>query len=88
MSRATFTDASSSEALVEQVLTEHVRPALSTHAGSIRLVEVNGQDVHLALAGSCAACYFRRGCIAGVVRDVLIEHVGGEHTFIVDGSRG
>ena len=78
----------STAALVEEVLTNHVRPSLSTHAGSIQLGEVDGHDVHLALAGSCAACYFRRGCVAGVVRDVLVEHVGHEHTYIVDGSRG
>jgi Fe-S cluster biogenesis protein NfuA len=83
---------------VETVLEDTVRPALSSHAGTIRLVRVDGVGehtqgtdesrpiVHLELIGSCSACYFRRACVTGVVRPALEERVGGPR-YVVDNAR-
>ena len=73
---------------VERALVEKIRPALSTHAGGIRIERIDGNAVHLAMLGSCQGCYFRRGCAVGAVRDVLVEHVGDDLTYVVDGQRG
>ncbi len=41
---------------VEQVLAESIRPALEADGGSIELVRVNGNDVHVRLTGACHGC--------------------------------
>lgn len=72
---------------VETALVTHVRPQLSSHAGSIRLVRVEDGVVHLEMLGSCSGCYFRRGCVAGVVRPGLADAVDADHRVLVDNAR-
>jgi Fe-S cluster biogenesis protein NfuA len=76
---------------VESVLQREVRPALSSHAGTIRLLRVvEGAErpkVHLELTGSCTSCYFRRSCVAGVVRPALAEGLGADADWVVENAR-
>lgn len=59
---------------VHDVLARHIRPALSAHTGGIEVVNASGSRIDLRLTGSCRGCYFRRGCVANLVRPTLAEH--------------
>lgn len=44
------------EGLVAELLEEQVNPALASHGGFVRLVKVDGRDVHLEMGGGCQGC--------------------------------
>ena len=68
---------------IEAVLDGEIRPALSAHAGGIDLVSVAGGRVELRFRGSCGACYFRRSCVANLVRPTLEERLGAGFEYHV-----
>ncbi len=79
---------------VESVLHDTVRPALSSHVGSIRLVSVTAAGtgeprpvVRLELTGSCSSCYFRRSCVMEVVQPAMAEALGPDVGWVVDNAR-
>jgi Fe-S cluster biogenesis protein NfuA len=41
---------------VAELLEEHINPALASHGGFVRLVKVEGRDVHVEMGGGCQGC--------------------------------
>lgn len=41
---------------VEQLLEQHINPALAMHGGFVKLVKVENDDVYLELGGGCQGC--------------------------------
>lgn len=42
--------------VVEQLLENHINPALSSHGGFVRLVKVEDQNVFIEMGGGCQGC--------------------------------
>ncbi|WP_169792153.1 NifU family protein [Jiangella muralis] len=61
---------------MEKLLVHQVRPALSSHAGSVRLRTVDQAEVVLEFVGSCAGCYFRKGCVESLVVPTFEDEFG------------
>jgi Fe-S cluster biogenesis protein NfuA len=74
---------------IEDVVVHRIRPALSSHAGSIRVELVDERDkrVHLSWIGSCAACYFKQGCTASLVEPEIRREVGQQWEVVVRRAR-
>lgn len=66
--------------VVEDVVLRSIRPALSAHAGSVRIEQVdeNEKRVHLSWMGSCTACYFRQGCASSLVEPEIRRELGDQ----------
>lgn len=44
------------ETAVAELFEEHINPALAMHGGYVRLVKVEGRDVHVEMGGGCQGC--------------------------------
>lgn len=44
------------EAAVAELFEEQINPALASHGGFVRLVKVDGRDVHVEMGGGCQGC--------------------------------
>ncbi len=44
------------EGLVSDLFEEQINPALASHGGFVRLVKVEGRDVHVEMGGGCQGC--------------------------------
>ena len=44
------------EAAVAELFEEQINPALASHGGFVRLVKVEGRDVHVEMGGGCQGC--------------------------------
>lgn len=44
------------EPAVAELFDEQINPALAAHGGFVRLVKVEGRDVHLEMGGGCQGC--------------------------------
>lgn len=44
------------EGTVAELFEEHINPALASHGGFVRLVKVDGRDVHVEMGGGCQGC--------------------------------
>jgi NFU1 iron-sulfur cluster scaffold homolog, mitochondrial len=44
------------EQAIADLFEEHINPALSSHGGYVRLVKVEGRDVHVEMGGGCQGC--------------------------------
>ncbi len=42
--------------IVEQLLEQHINPALASHGGFVKLVKVEDRDVYLEMGGGCQGC--------------------------------
>ena len=60
---------------VMTVLEEVIRPRLQQDGGDIELVDINGQEVAVALRGNCTSCPSSRITIEGFVQRTLQENV-------------
>jgi Fe-S cluster biogenesis protein NfuA len=78
------------ERTLEVVLARDVRPALSSHAGTIVVVDIDRaqQLVTLEMRGACGPCYFRRGCEFNLVRPALeaAPSESGNYSFRITGA--
>ncbi len=59
------------EQQVASVLESSINPALASHGGWVRLVKVDGRDVHLELGGGCRGCPGARMTMRYVIEDAL-----------------
>ena len=56
---------------IEEVLAEQINPALASHGGWVKLVEIKGQDVYVEMGGGCQGCASSRATMKfGVERAV------------------
>ena len=42
--------------LIEQLLEQHINPALASHGGYVRLLKVEDRDVYIEMGGGCQGC--------------------------------
>lgn len=70
---------------IEAAVAEDIAPALSAHAGGIRIVSVSADHVDLEFVRSCNACYFRTACGVNLVLDVVRERVGASVSVAIKG---
>ena len=64
--------------LIQQTLTEQIRPALRADGGNIELIDVDGNKVIVALRGMCAQCQLAEFTMRDVVEARLREFVSEE----------
>jgi len=69
--------------LIQQVITDEIRPRLKGDGGDIDLVDVDGNKVHVSLRGMCTGCMAAPVTIS-YVQDRLREFVTPEIDVIVD----
>lgn len=61
--------------LVQETITNVIRPVLQHDGGDIELVDINNKDVYVALRGSCSNCMHSNITIKNLVQDKLREFV-------------
>ncbi len=79
---------------VEQLLEQHINPALSMHGGFVKLIRVENDNVYLELGGGCQGCAaskmtLKHGVerairdVAPQVRDVIdvTDHTAGTNPY-------
>lgn len=71
---------------VRDAIDSEIGPALSVHIGSVEMVSIDDGVVRLRLLGSCARCYFRRGCAANLVVPT-VEALAEDVTCVVENAR-
>jgi len=70
---------------VEAAIATDIAPALSAHAGGIRLVTADRSGVRLEFLRSCGCCYFRKACAVNLVEHTVHEQVGDAIEVEVEG---
>ena len=60
---------------VRHVIEMQVNPAIASHGGSVKLVEVRDDVVYLEMAGGCQGCGMAAVTLAQGVRRILMESV-------------
>jgi len=81
-------------ARIEAVLAERINPALASHGGWVKLVDIQGQDVHVEMGGGCQGCASSRATmkfgveravkeVAPAVRNVIdaTDHEAGANPY-------
>ena len=71
-------DAAPRGALAEKVtlvLNEQVNPAIASHGGQINLVDVQGTEVYMEMAGGCQGCAMSRMTLRQGVERMIREHI-------------
>lgn len=71
------------EAELRSFLRSEIARALANHLGDIRVEAVEGSRVKLRLLASCSSCYFRRGCIEGMILPELKSRFGDHYQFVI-----
>jgi len=61
--------------LIEETIAREIRPALRADGGDIELVDIDRDDVTVALRGRCSTCRVSQFTLKGVVEQKLREHV-------------
>ncbi len=64
--------------LIQQTINEQIRPALRADGGDIELIDVDGDNVIVALRGMCAQCALANITMRDLVEAKLREFVSGE----------
>ncbi len=73
------------EATVAELLEEEINPALSSHGGYVRLVKVEGRDVHVEMGGGCQGCSASKATLKYGVENA-IRRVAPHVRHIVDAT--
>lgn len=60
---------------VRQVIEMHVNPAIASHGGKVKLVEVRDDVVYLEMLGGCQGCGMAAVTLAQGVRRIIMESV-------------
>ena len=62
-------------ALIQKVILTDIAPALAADGGSVELIDVNGNDVKVKLAGACAHCAGAKFTLQNLVQLKLREKI-------------
>lgn len=60
---------------VQDVLDNQVNPAVASHGGFIRLVDVEGTEIYMEMGGGCQGCALSRMTLRQGVERMLRQHV-------------
>lgn len=60
---------------VQDVLDNQVNPAVASHGGFIRLVDVDGTEIYMEMGGGCQGCALSRMTLRQGVERMLRQHV-------------
>lgn len=71
---------------IEQVLDEHVRPALREHCGEVKVTRIEMGTVYVRLLGQCASCASVYYTVDELLERVLKEYVPGVERVLLDDS--
>lgn len=72
--------------LIEETIDREIRPALQSDGGDIELVDLEGNNVIVALKGTCATCTASQVTLSSYVEQKLKEFVSDELTVVEDKS--
>ena len=70
---------------IEQVLDEHVRPALASDGGGLDLVDLKGNDLFVQYHGACGSCSSSVGGTLQFITDSLNNHLAAALAVHVSG---
>jgi NifU-like protein len=70
-------------ALIQETIEHEIRPALQKDGGDIELVDIDGDDIHVALVGHCTGCR-SAGFTAAWIQDKMREMVAESVNIVVD----
>jgi NifU-like protein len=70
---------------IEEVLDQHVRPALATDGGGLDLVDLQGDTLAVQYNGACGSCSSSIGGTLQFIQDSLNNHLGTNLTISVTG---
>ena len=60
---------------VSKILEEQVNPAIASHGGFIRLVDVEGTEIYMEMGGGCQGCAMSRMTLRQGVERMIRQHV-------------
>lgn len=79
---------------IAELFEDHINPALSSHGGFVRLVKIDGRDVHVEMGGGCQGCASSKATmrfgvesairrVAPQVRNIVdvTDHAAGTNPF-------
>ncbi len=66
--------------LIDEIITSSIRPVLRKKGGDVVLIDVNGDDVYVALRGNCSNCVSSNVTFRNFVEQELRKQVGEEIT--------
>ena len=72
--------------LIQETISEQIRPALRAHGGNIELIDVEGDKVIVAFRGMCAQCKLAEFTMKDVVEAKLREFVSKDLFVEEDGE--
>lgn len=58
-------------ALIEEVIARDIRPYIELDAGGVKIIDLIGQEVHIAYQGSCTSCFSATGTTLSYIQQVL-----------------
>jgi len=82
------------QVLIEQLLEQHINPALASHGGFVKLVKIEDRDVFIEMGGGCQGCAaskmtMKHG-VENAIRDVcpnvreivdVTDHAAGDNPY-------
>lgn len=73
------------EGIIAELFDEHINPALASHGGFVRLVKVDGRDVHVEMGGGCQGCASSKATLKHGIESA-IRRVAPQVRNIVDAT--
>ncbi len=73
------------ESQVSEVLDKQINPALAGHGGFVKLVKIEGNNVHLEMGGGCQGCAGARATMKYGIETALKEQIA-EMGEVVDAT--
>lgn len=73
------------EGTIAELFEEQINPALASHGGFVRLVKVDGRDVHVEMGGGCQGCASSKATLKLGI-ETAIRRVAPQVRHIVDAT--
>lgn len=73
------------EGIIADLFEEQINPALASHGGFVRLVKVDGRDVHVEMGGGCQGCASSKATLKLGIESA-IRRVAPQVRHIVDAT--
>ena len=73
------------EGIISELFEEQINPALASHGGFVRLVKIEGRDVHVEMGGGCQGCASSKATLKLGI-ETAIRRVAPQVRNIVDAT--